>query len=73
MNLVEYLRRLITVTVFENALDDATAVWMRGQLVHLTLEWVDNEVEMFWWDAFDYFLHDVIAVLIFDTLKTKNV
>ncbi len=55
--------------VFQNPLDNSTAVRMRGKNVHLALEGFDDELNVLSRHTLNGFLHHVIAVLIFDALQ----
>ena len=54
--------------VLEHALHDAAAVGVRGQVLHLVRERVDDELDVLEGDALDGLLDDVVAVLVFDAL-----
>lgn len=69
MNFIKNLGCLILITVFQNTLYHSAAIRMRAQLVNLASESVNDKIEMLGGNTFDYFLYNVVAVLIFDTLK----
>lgn len=42
---------------------------MRSENVYLASESFDDELDVLRWNSLDGFLHDVVAVLIFDTFE----
>jgi hypothetical protein len=61
------------VTVFQHTLNDTTAVWMHRKCLHLTFERLDDELNMFSWNPLDRLLHNVVSVLVFDTLQHMTI
>ena len=57
------------LTMFKHPLDYSAAVWMSCQTMHLSRESIDDELDMFGWNSFDCFLHNMITILILDTLE----
>jgi hypothetical protein len=45
---------------------------MGGENVDLSSESFDDELNVLSWHTFDSFLHDVVAVLVLDTLQNIN-
>ena len=45
---------------------------MCGENVDLASESLDDELNVFSWDAFDGFLHDMIAILVLYTFQNIN-
>ena len=66
VQLVEYGPRLFGYAVLEYALDDATPVRMRGQVVHLLQHVAHNEIYGLRFAALDALLDHVVAILVFD-------
>ena len=60
---------LLGGAVLENALDHATAVRMGGEVVHLALERVYDELQPTWLHSLDALLHNMVPVLVLDALK----
>jgi hypothetical protein len=55
--------------VLQYPLNNSTPVRMRGENVHLALEGFDDELNVLSWDPLNSFLHNVIAILILNTLQ----
>ncbi len=60
------------LAVLQDSLDDPTSVRVGGENVDLTFESFDDELNVLSWHTFDSFLHNVIAVLVLDTLQNIN-
>ena len=69
MQFVEYSSLVLRLAVFQNPLDDSASIWVGSKDVNLAPEGFDDELNVLCWYSFDSFLHDVIAILIFDTLE----
>ena len=54
--------------MFKHPLNDSTSIWMSCEVVYLTVESINDELNVFGRDPLDGFLNDMIAVLVFDTL-----
>lgn len=59
--------------MLQYALDDAAAVGVRAQSVHLPLEGVDDELQRMRLHALDALLHHVVAILVLDALEHVSV
>lgn len=66
MKLLENRRSGGLDTVFQHTLDDPTTIGMFGELTHLPGKSVDDELDVFGRYPLNGFLHDVIAILVFD-------
>ena len=60
---------LVARAVLQDPLDDPAAVWMCGEVVHLTSEGVNDELEPGGLHRLDTFLNHVVSVLVFHTLE----
>lgn len=69
MKLVKDVRLGRLVTVFQHALDDPTAVWMRRQMVYLVGKGVDDERNVLSRDPLDSLLNHMITVLVLDAFQ----
>lgn len=56
-------------TMLKNALDNAASIWMCTEGVNLARECADYELQCTRLNAFNAFLHNVVAVLIFDAFE----
>ena len=59
----------ILVAVFQHALDHAASVRMGCQGLHLAVERLDDELDVFGRHPLDRLLDDVVAVLVLDALQ----
>lgn len=66
-------RCLFSGAMLKNALNHPTSIWMGAQGVHLAGKCVYNELECTGLNAFDAFLYDMVAILIFDTFQNVTV
>jgi len=57
------------LAVLQDPLNDSTTIRMGGENVDLSSESFDDELNVLSWHTFDSFLHDVVAVLVLDTLQ----
>jgi len=57
---------LLLVAVFEDTLNDPATIWMGGQVIHLTIKCLHNELNKMRRHLFDAFLDDMVAVLVFN-------
>ena len=55
--------------IFQYPLDDSAAVRMSGENMNLTSESFDDKLNMLSGDTLDGFLHNMVAILIFDTFE----
>jgi hypothetical protein len=55
--------------VLQYSLNYPAAIRMSSKNVDLASESLDDELDMFRGNSLDGFLHDVVAILIFDALK----
>jgi hypothetical protein len=69
VKLVEQPIPCIIFTMLEHTLNDSATIGMSGKALHLTLESLDNELDMFGRNALDSLLNDVVSILITDTCK----
>jgi hypothetical protein len=69
MQLLQDCGLIMGFAVFQNSLNNSTAVGVRGENVHLSFEGFDDELNVLSWDTLNGFLHNVIAILIFNTLQ----
>lgn len=60
------------LAVLQDSLNDPTTIRMGGENVDLSSESFDDELNVLSWHTFDSFLHDVVAVLVLDTLQNIN-
>lgn len=69
MQLLQNSGLITGFAILQYPLYDSATIGMRGENVHLAPESFDDELDVLRWYSFDGFLHDVISVLIFDTLE----
>lgn len=69
MKLFQDVRFHWILAMLEHALNDPTTIRMRGQMLHLVRERIDDETDVLGRDALDSFLNDMVAILILDTLQ----
>lgn len=62
VQLTEHGRGLVGRAVLQDALDDATAVRVRRQRIHLPRECANYELQSRWLHTFDTFLHLKILI-----------
>jgi hypothetical protein len=55
-------------TMLKYPLNHTASIWVCSQRVHLTVEAVDDELDVFCGDAFDGFLDNVVTVLVLNAL-----
>lgn len=63
---------IMRLAVLQDPLNDSTTIRMGGENVDLSSESFDDELNVLSWHTFDSFLHDVVAVLVLDTLQNIN-
>lgn len=56
-------------TVLKHALNDPASIWVCGQPAHLSLESVDDELDVLRWNPFNGLLDDMVSILVTDTLE----
>lgn len=54
--------------MLEHPLDDAASVWMSGKVVYLTVESIDDELDVLSRHTLDGLLDDVVTILVLDAL-----
>ena len=69
VQLLQDWRGLVARAVLQDPLDDPAAVGMGGEVVDLTSEGVNNELEPGGFHRLDTFLNHVVSVLVFHTLE----
>jgi hypothetical protein len=69
MELFENSSLVVGFAVLQYSLNDSASIWMSGQDVDLASESFNDELDMLGWDSLNGLLHNMISVLIFDTLQ----
>jgi hypothetical protein len=59
---------IVRLTVLKNSLNYTAAVWMSRKTMNLSPESFDDELNMWTWDTFNRLLHNMVAILVFNTL-----
>ena len=60
---------LLGVAVLQDTLDYSAPIRMCGEIEHLALECIDNELKTTGLNSFNTLLDDVITILVLDTLQ----
>lgn len=53
--------------MLDDFLDDTTAVRMQAELIQMTINSIDDELQQVWVDLFEALLNDISAMTIIDT------
>jgi hypothetical protein len=57
------------LAVLQNPLNDSASIRVGSENVDLTSESFDDELNVLSWNSLDGFLHNMVAILILDTLE----
>lgn len=61
------------VAVLQHSLDYPTSIWMCRQRVNLSVEGIDNELDMLSWNPLDSLLDNVVSVLVLDAGEDMSI
>lgn len=54
------------ITMLQHPLNDSAAILVLRKMQDLSLDFIDDELDMLSWDSFNSFLYDVVSVLVGD-------
>lgn len=73
VKLLKERRLCFLLAMLKHSLNDTTAVRMRCKSVDLTIERVDDKLNIFRWNSFNSLLNDVVAILVFYAFQNMPV